>query len=119
MGTGGPLVLRSAAPVITREGRVMEDGQEVGQLKLVTFTDPRGLTPSDSGAVFTAHDAALATTPERAPRILQGHLEASNVNTAAEMVKLIETVRHFESVQKVVQGFDEMRERALRKLGEF
>ena len=43
----------------------------------------------------------------------------ANVNTAAEMVKLIETVRHFESVQKVVQGFDEMRERALRKLGEF
>lgn len=119
MGAGGPLVLRSAAPVITRDGRVLDDGQEVGQLKVVTFSDPRSLTPSDSGAVFTAADAALAAAPERTPRILQGHLEASNVNTAAEMVKLIETVRHFESVQKVVQGFDEMRERALRKLGEF
>lgn len=119
MGTGGPLVLRSAAPVITKEGRVLEDGQEVGQLKLVTFADPRTLTPSESGAVFSAPDAAQALMPERAPRVLQGHLEASNVNTAAEMVRMIETVRHFEAVQKVVQGFDEMRERALRKLGEF
>lgn len=119
MGQGGPLVLRSAAPVITKEGRVLEDGQEVGQLKLVSFADPRSLTASEGGAVFTAPEAAQALAPERAPRVLQGHLEASNVNTAAEMVKLIETVRHFESVQKVVQGFDEMRERALRKLGEF
>jgi flagellar basal-body rod protein FlgG len=119
MGAGGPLVLRSAAPVVTRDGRVLDDGQEVGQLKLVSFTDPRSLTASEGGAVFTAPEAAQALAPERAPRVLQGHLEASNVNTAAEMVRLIETVRHFESVQKVVQGFDEMRERALRKLGEF
>jgi flagellar basal-body rod protein FlgG len=119
MGQGGPLMLRSAAPVITKDGRVLEDGQEVGQLKLVSFSDPRSLTASEGGAVFTAPEAAQALAPERAPRVLQGHLEASNVNTAAEMVKLIETVRHFESVQKVVQGFDEMRERALRKLGEF
>jgi flagellar basal-body rod protein FlgF len=119
MGNGGPMVLRSAAPMITRDGRVLDDGQDVGQLKLVNFTDPRALVASEGGAVFTAPESAQALAPERAPRVLQGHLEASNVNTAAEMVKLIETVRHFESVQKVVQGFDEMRERALRKLGEF
>lgn len=119
MGTGGPLLLRSAAPLITRDGRVLDDGQEIGQLKLVAFGNVRALVPSEGGAVFTAPDAAQEAAPERAPRVLQGHLETSNVNTAAEMVKLIETVRHFESMQKVVQGFDEMRERALRKLGEF
>ena len=119
MGTGGPLLLKSAAPVITKDGKVLDDGQEIGQLKLVSFADVRTLTPLEGGAVFAAPESAQSLTPERAPRVLQGHLEASNVNTAAEMVKLIETVRHFESLQKVVQGFDEMRERALRKLGEF
>jgi len=35
------------------------------------------------------------------------------------MVRLTETLRHFESMQKVFQGYDEMMENALRKLGEF
>lgn len=119
MGTGGPLIMRSGSPVIGKDGRVLDDGQEIGQLKIVSFADPRSLLVAEEGGVFTAPEAALASSPDRSPKVLQGHLEASNVNTAAEMVRLIETVRHFESVQKVVQGFDEMRERALRKLGEF
>jgi flagellar basal-body rod protein FlgF len=119
MGQGGPLVLRSGNVVVTRDGRLMDEQQEVGQLKLVTFTDARALRPVDGGALFTASESAQALATDRPPRVLQGYLEASNVNTASEMVHLIETVRHFEAVQKVVQGFDDMRERALRKLGEF
>ena len=36
----------------------------------------------------------------------------------SEMVRLIETIRHFESQQKVIQGYDEMLERAIRSLGD-
>jgi flagellar basal-body rod protein FlgF len=32
---------------------------------------------------------------------------------------LIETMRHFESNQKVIQGYDDMLDRAIRTLGEF
>lgn len=119
MGVGGPLQMRTAAPVIGKDGKVVDDGQDAGQLKLVTFDPSTRFTPLEGGSIFTAPDSAVAPAPERPPRVLQGHLEASNVNTAAEMVRLIETVRHFESLQKVVQGVDDMRERALRKLGEF
>jgi flagellar basal body rod protein FlgG len=35
------------------------------------------------------------------------------------MVRLSETVRHFEALHKVVQGYDESLEKAIRKLGEF
>jgi len=34
-------------------------------------------------------------------------------------VQLIETMRHFESNQKVIQNYDEMLERTIRTLGEF
>jgi len=119
MGTSGPLVLRSASPVIGKDGRVLDGEHEVGQLKIVHFAKPQQLTRVGEGGLFTAPEEAAATPEQQAPKLYQGHLEASNVNTASEMVKLIETVRHFEAMQKVVHGTDEMTERALRKLGEF
>ena len=49
----------------------------------------------------------------------QGFLEGSNVSSPQEMVRLSETVRHFESMQRIVQGYDESLEKSIRKLGEF
>lgn len=117
-GQGGPLVLGTAAPTIDRAGRLFDGDKPLGQLKLVTFADPRSVLSRGEDGLFTTEQAATVQ-PEGEARLRQGHLEASNVNTAAEMVRLMETVRHFEASQKVVQGVDEMTERALRKLGEF
>jgi flagellar basal-body rod protein FlgG len=35
------------------------------------------------------------------------------------MVRMIETMRHFESGQKVIQAYDDMLGRAFTKLGDF
>jgi len=51
--------------------------------------------------------------------IRQGHVEASNVVPADEMVRLIETMRHFEGGQKVIQWYDDMLEQALSRLGQY
>ncbi len=48
-----------------------------------------------------------------------GYQENSNVNSPQEMIRLTETVRHFESMQKVMQGYEDVFEKAMRKLGEF
>jgi flagellar basal body rod protein FlgG len=116
-GQGGPLVLGTTTPTIDRSGRLFDGDKLLGQLKLVTFADPRALARGEEGLFTTEQPTTVQ--PEGEARLRQGHLEASNVNTAAEMVRLMETVRHFEASQKVVQGVDEMTERALRKLGEF
>lgn len=116
-GVGGPLQLNGVNPTVDRDGRVLEGEKQIGQLKIVRFANPSQLTRA-AGGLFHAVEAPLLPL-DGATKIRQGHLEASNVNTAAEMVKLIETMRHFEATQKVVQGVDEMMERALRKLGEF
>jgi flagellar basal-body rod protein FlgG len=52
------------------------------------------------------------------PRLRQGYVEGSNVVPMREMVRLIETMRHFEAGQRVVRSHDEMLERALGVLGE-
>jgi flagellar basal body rod protein FlgG len=116
-GLGGPLQWPSGTPTIDRDGRVRDGEKLVGQLKLVSFAKPSELTRAGNG-LFHATEAPTALT-DGATKVRQSHLEASNVSTASEMVKLVETMRHFEATQKVVQGVDEMMERALRKLSEF
>ena len=51
-------------------------------------------------------------------QLKQGFTENSNVNSMQEMVQLVETMRHFESMQKVVLGYDDMTGQAIRKLGD-
>jgi flagellar basal-body rod protein FlgF len=115
-GLGGAIQMPGPNARIDRDGRVFDGDKQVGQIKVVRFDKPQQLTRV-SGSLFDAGQAASAN--DGAGHLRQGHLEASNVNNAAEMVKLVETVRHFEATQKIIQGIDEMTERALRKLGEF
>ena len=51
-------------------------------------------------------------------QLKQGFLEGSNVEPRQEMVQLIQTMRHFESMQKVSQGYDDLMGQAIRKLGD-
>jgi flagellar basal-body rod protein FlgF len=50
-------------------------------------------------------------------RVRQGFLEASNVESVQEMIRLIETMRHFEGVQRFVRGYDDMMGKAISELG--
>jgi flagellar basal-body rod protein FlgG len=43
---------------------------------------------------------------ERRPKVLQGFLEASNVDPVTEMVQMIEVNRAYEANQKVIQTED-------------
>ncbi len=51
-------------------------------------------------------------------QVRQGYLENSNVNAMQEMVQMIQTMRHFESMQKVAISYDDMTGQAVRKLGD-
>ena len=55
---------------------------------------------------------------EGAVQVQQGVLENANVSQLHEMVRLMETVRHFESLQRVTAGYDELLATSIRKLGE-
>lgn len=51
-------------------------------------------------------------------QVRQGFLENSNVSSTYEMTTLVHAMRHFESMQRVAQGYDDMLGTAIRKLGE-
>ena len=117
MGQAGEIRVTNTPLTIAANGDVTQDGRIVGRLKLVSFVQPRGLVPM-GGGVYGAGTAqpqeAQGTSTLRA-----GFLEGSNVSTPQEMVRMTETVRHFESLQKLVQGYDEALEKTIRKLGDF
>lgn len=126
MGKGGELVLSGRAPAIDGAGNITEaaaagaDGPNnagpIGQLKVVRFDRAQGLQPLGEGLV--AAGDAMSLLPEADVQIRQGALENANVNSTREMVDLIQTLRHFESMQRVLQGYDEMIGSAVRKLAE-
>jgi flagellar basal-body rod protein FlgF len=119
MGTGGEIALTGTQPGIDRQGRVFEGERQVAQLKIVRFADPARLTPLGGGLYGAAPGARGAGDITAEPlQVRQGFLEASNVTSLPEMVRLIELTRRFEAAGKVAQGYDSMLGAAMR-IGEF
>lgn len=126
-GLGGDIQLPHGMPTIDAEGRIFEgalpdgaparDGANpIAQFKIVRFADGASLRRVGDGLVAITGEPIQADSGETEVR--QGFLEASNVSSAHEMVQLMQAVRHFESLQKVALGYDEMIGAAIRKLGD-
>jgi len=98
------------------QGEVWAGDKSLGKLQLSRVGNPAALQPLGGGLYRPAADDA--TQPIDAPRVLGGQREGSNVSSSAEMVRLMETARHFEAMTKVVQGYDEALDKAIRKLGD-
>lgn len=86
--------------------------QEVGQLILANFANPRGLQPV--GETFVVETPASGAPIEGAPlnggfgKLVQGYLEGSNVNVVQQLVDMIETQRAYEVSSKSISSVDEM-----------
>lgn len=116
--TGGDVRLTSAAPVIDTQGYIHDNGAVVGQLKLVSVANPATLQDIGNGLyVETNATQASDVVPSDAARVRQGFTEASNVVSMNEMVHMLETVRHFEASQKLLQGYQAMLDKSITDLG--
>ncbi|MCX7274082.1 MAG: flagellar hook basal-body protein [Burkholderiales bacterium] len=112
----GDLILTSGAPRIDQQGRVFEADRLIGQLRVVTFDRPIALQKVGD-ALFSASNPGAGRQGDI--RVRQGYLENSNVVPVAEMVGVIQTMRHFEANQKLIQSHDDILDRAIRTLGAF
>lgn len=89
---------------------------QVGQIQLVRFQNPAGLTPmGDSLFVVTSEEitgAPQLTTPglQGAGVLQQGFLETSNVDLVNELVDMIKTQRGFEINSQMIQAANQMME---------
>ncbi|CAK0776379.1 flagellar basal-body rod protein FlgG [Gammaproteobacteria bacterium] len=85
---------------------------KAGQLELANFVNPQGLQAA--GENLFRETASSGSPQTGAPgqnslgTILQGAVEASNVNVAEEMVNMIETQRAYEMNSKSIKAADDM-----------
>jgi flagellar basal body rod protein FlgG len=116
-GASGDIVISTPTPTIDREGRVFDKDQQIAQIKIVAFSANQPLE-SIGGGLFSYAGNGDIHKVER-PSLVQGQLESSNVDSAQEMVKMLETFRHFEVSHKVLQGYDDLDDNVLKNLGQF
>jgi flagellar basal-body rod protein FlgG len=86
--------------------------QNVGQIQLARFANPAGLQSLGQNLLReTSASGAPQVTPAGtagAGGLMQGALEASNVNVVEEMVNMIETQRAYEINSKAISAVDGM-----------
>ena len=90
-------------------------------MQLVDFVNPAGLAPKGENlyAETTASGAPQTGTAGSSGfgTIVQGSLEASNVNVVEELVNMIETQRAYEMNSKAISTTDQMLQFITQKLG--
>lgn len=127
LGKEGILETKDGYPVLGENGyikvskddfKVNEDGmiyasennELIDRFKIVRFDNERYLKKIGNN-LYNSNDisgeAHIAEGKER-PIILQGYLEASNVNVVNEMVSMIEVNRAYEANQKTITSEDSM-----------
>ncbi|CAK7049740.1 flagellar basal-body rod protein FlgG [Tissierella carlieri] len=84
---------------------------EIGRLMLVNFMNPEGLQSEGQNlyrATAASGEEILLEAEEMSTRVIQGYLEASNVQVVDEMVKMITAQRAYEINSKTITTSDEM-----------
>ncbi len=121
MSEGGPIVLPGGFKNVTiaEDGRVFADGEEVGQVQVVTVDNLANLEKQGHN-LFRPRPGAEVEEVEIDPNrtwVAQGFLESANVDAVYEMVNMIETQRQFVAYQKIMQTSDAIDREANTKGG--
>ncbi len=120
MGTGGPISLPEDSTQINidLEGKVsvMQAGNalptEIDTIKIENFGPDAGMTEAGDGMYTFSGEGTQSTAT-----VKQGYIETSNVDAIKEMVRMIDTMREFESYQKAIQMFDNATSKVTNQLG--
>lgn len=118
-GVSGDIKLESANTRIDAQGKIFEGDTQVAQLRLVRFEQAARLRSQDNVRFLQGEAEISATGEATRASVRQGFVETSNVVTAEEMLRLMETVRRFEGGQRVILWFGEMGDQVRQRLGEF
>jgi flagellar basal-body rod protein FlgG len=96
--------------LVARDKNTWEQTTLLDTLKLVEFDLERYLKKQGSSlyqATETSGEAKVIE-PGNRPRVIQGFMEASNVDPVVEMVQMIEVNRAYEANQKAIMNSDSM-----------
>ncbi len=100
---GSPIVVQPdyRKLTITEDGTLhTEAGQAFARLKLVRFSNPKGLQ-AQGDSIYRGENP-VDIPPGQGGAIMQGYIERSNTNVVHEMIQSISGMRLYESLQKSI-----------------
>ena len=106
LGEGGEIAIEGGRIEINANGEVFVDGTLADTLRVVDFQQPYDLRKTGD-TLFMPADENMQPQLAQDFRITQGFLESSNVDAIRTMTEIIETMRVFESYQRIIRSADE------------
>ena len=124
LGTSGPIVFQPTDKDISiaADGNitVLEGTNRVdsvrGKLRVVNFAQPQRLVKE--GSNHYSAGAGAAPQADTTSTVRQGFIEKSNVNSVAEMSRMIEVTRAYTQISAMLQQQGDLRKSALEKLAD-
>jgi len=124
LGTSGPIVFQPTDHDISiaADGNitVLEGVNRIdsvrGKLRVVNFADAQKLVKEGSN-LYSA-GPGTAAQPDIVSTVRQGFIEKSNVNSVAEMSRMIEVTRAYTQISAMLQQQGDLRKTALDKLAD-
>ena len=102
LGTQGAIVLPPGKVAVSHNGTISVDGALAGQLRIADFPSSVELTPQGA-TTFSAPQGTERDSQD--PNVLQGALEASNVNAVSAAVGLVALQRSMGLLQQALTAF--------------
>lgn len=139
LSENGPIQIKANNFVIDKEGNIYEnkeysddkerlvqkeenewkETEQIGRLKIVRFPRERELRREGNSFYYENEWTGtpyIAEGNER-PKIMQGFLEAANVDPVIEMTQMIEVQRTYEANQKSIQSHDQLLGKVINEAG--
>jgi flagellar basal body rod protein FlgG len=113
MGESGPIIITPGSDVeFTEVGEIKVDGVVVDRIRVV---QPEGKDALESlnGSIFKKSGSYAVMTDVEGPRIIQGYIEASNVNIVDQMMETIYLERIYNLNTKIISSRDANLARAM------
>jgi flagellar basal-body rod protein FlgF len=101
-GNGATIQSRAEAPLeITPDGTVNQQGQSLGQIRLVNFSAPSAINKQGANYFYLADPNAKPAASSAL--VYQGRLEDSNAGGAEGAIRLVGIMRQFEMLQRAAK----------------
>jgi len=116
LGEGGrEITLKSADFVVGKDGKIYEDGKVTATLYIAVPSDSNHPEIFSEGLYKSSGSIKKAAADSYG--IEQGALEASNVNVAKELSRLIAGQGHFQSCAQILRIYDRINELSANRIG--
>lgn len=112
---GQPITIPPTAKeiIIGQDGTISTNEGTLGQMQIVRFDNPLKIKPVGN-SLYESEETPIPDT--KTTKVKQGMLEGSNVNAVMEMTDMIEVMRRYESVARLLQRDSEIQSTMIQRL---